>query len=220
MPIYSVGKTHSELSNWLILDWLKEGPPVCFIEGFSGVGKTSVARQVVQNSGWDAIIVNMPEANADQADNLFLDLATELSSIGIDDLATAVMEGKPFDAALPAVLVRKVLIVIDEFQRALDETGRPVPPIMHLLERLANRLRIPGRVLFLTNRIVERSKWSEAHAIRTLNGLSSADAENLLDRLLTDVGRSQEIPTERRRDVVNWLGGNPRAIHVLVASLA
>ena len=219
MPIYSVGKTHSELSNWLIQDWLKEGPPVCFIEGFSGVGKTSVARQVVQNSGWDAVIVNMPEADADQADNLFLDLATELSSIGIDDLATAVTEGKQFDTALPAVLVQRVLIVIDEFQRALDETGRPVRPIMHLLERLANRPRIPGRVLFLTNRMVERSKWSEAHPIRTLHGLSSVDAENLLDRLLTDLGRGQEIPTKQRRDVVNWLGGNPRAIHVLVAAL-
>ena len=219
MPIYSVGKTHSELSNWLIQNWLKEGPPVCFIEGFSGVGKTSVARQVVQNSGWDAIIVNMPEADADQADNLFLDLATELSSIGIDDLATAVTEGKQFDTALPAVLVQRVLIVIDEFQRALDETGRPVCPIMHLLKRLANRPRIPGRVLFLTNRMVERSRWSEAHPIRTLHGLSSADAENLLDRLLTDAGRGQEIPTKRRRDVVNWLGGNPRAIHVLVAAL-
>lgn len=125
-----------------------------------------MALQVVQNSGWDAIIVNMSEANADQADNLFLGLATELSDIGIDDLATAVTEGKPFDTALPAVLVRKVLIVIDEFQRALDETGKPVYPIMHLLEKLANRLRMPRRVLFLTNRIIERSKWSEAHAIR------------------------------------------------------
>ncbi|MFZ4659161.1 MAG: hypothetical protein ACOYNY_19265 [Caldilineaceae bacterium] len=49
--------------------------------------------------------------------------------------------------------------------------------------------------------------------------MSPIDAENLLDRLLTDVGRSQEIPTEQRRDVVKWLGGNPRALHVLVASL-
>ncbi|MFZ4656244.1 MAG: AAA family ATPase, partial [Caldilineaceae bacterium] len=152
MSFYYVGKSHTELTTWLRQTWLKEGPPVCFVEGFSGVGKTSVARQVMQGSGWDTIKLDMPEASVDQADNLFLNLAEELSTVRIDDLATAVTEGKPFDAALSAVLGRKVLIVIDEFQRALDETGKPLRPIMRLLERLANRPGIPGRLLFLTNR--------------------------------------------------------------------
>lgn len=39
MSNYFVGKEHTELSNWLRQTWLKEGPPVYFIEGFSGVGK-------------------------------------------------------------------------------------------------------------------------------------------------------------------------------------
>lgn len=219
MPIHSIGKTHTELSSWLVETWIKDGPSICFVEGFSGVGKTSIARQVVQRSGYDSVMVNMSEANADQVGNLFLDLATELSAIGIDDLATAVTEGKPFDVALSALLVRKVIIVIDEFQRALDETGKPARPILDLVNKLANRPRIPGRVVFLTNRIIERSKWSEAHLIRTLKGLAPAEAEILLDRLLVEAERSAEIPAERRRDVVNWLGGNLRAIHVLVASL-
>ena len=89
-----------------------------------------MAHLVVENSGWDAVIVDMPEFNADQADNLFPYLAEELSSIGINDLENELTASKSFDTALPTVLTRKVLIVIEEFQRALDETGKPVQSIM------------------------------------------------------------------------------------------
>ena len=215
MSNYFVGKEHTELSNWLRQTWLKEGPPVHFIEGFSGVGKTFMARNVAQNSGWlKPVMVNMPEANGDQADNLFLELATELSQIGNDDMANAVTEGKSFELTLESVLNQPILIIVDEFQRALVDG-----PFTRFLERIANRPKILGRVLILTNRIVEQSRWSEAFTIHRLSGLSLIDAESLLERLLNKAGRSQEVPQKRRRDVVKWLGCNPRAIHILVASL-
>ena len=219
MPNYFVGKNRTELIDWLLQTWLKEGPPVCFLEGFSGVGKTSIARSVIKSSELRPVMVEMPDASSDQSDNLFLNLATALSEIDIDDFADAVTEGKSIDQALGAILNRPILIVIDEFQRALGESGKPTSSLINFLGRLANHPNIPGRVLLLTNRIVEKSKWSEAYAIRTLTGLSPEDAEDLLGKLLNDVGRSEEIPQERRRDVVNWLGCNPRAIYVLVASL-
>ncbi len=219
MPNYYVGKKHTELTKWLLQTWLKEGPPICFIEGFSGVGKSTVARTVAQDSGWDFIIVDMPEATTDQVDNLFLNLATALGNIGVDDLSNAVMEGKSLEEILPSVFIRRVLIIIDEFQNALDETGKPVRPVMSLLDKLAFHYKIPGRILFLSNQTIERSKWSEICEIGTLKGLAPTDAEKLLDHLLIMTDRGEEIPKERRRDVVKWLGENPRAIHVLVASL-
>jgi tetratricopeptide (TPR) repeat protein len=219
MPNYYVGKNRNELIEWLLQTWLKEGPPVCFVEGFSGMGKTSIARSVIKSSELHTVMVEMPYASSDQADNLFLNLATELSEIGIDDLADAVTEGKSIDQALGVILNRPILIVIDEFQRAMDESGRPTSSLINFLGRLANHPNIPGRVLLLTNRIVERSKWSEAYTVRTLTGLSLDDAEDLLGKLLNDARRDDEIPQERRRDVVSWLGYNPRAIYVLVASL-
>jgi tetratricopeptide (TPR) repeat protein len=219
MRSYYVGKKHTELTEWLLQTWLKEGPPICFIEGFSGVGKSTVARTVVQDSGWDYVNVDMPEVTSDQVDNLFLNLATALANIGIDDLSNAVMEGKSLEEILPSIFIRKVLIIIDEFQNALDETGKPVRPVMSLLEKLAFHYKIPGRILFLSNQTIERSRWSEAYEIRILKGLVPTDAEKLLDHLLIMTDRSEEIPKERRRDVVKWLGENPRAIHVLVASL-
>jgi AAA+ ATPase superfamily predicted ATPase len=191
MPNYYVGKKHTELTEWLLKTWLKAGPPICFIEGFSGVGKSTVARTVAQDSGWDYITVDMPEASSDQVDNLFLNLATALGNIGIADLSNAVMEGKSLEEILPSVFIRKVLIIIDEFQNALDETGKPVRPVMSLLDKLAFHYKIPGRILFLTNQTIERSKWSEIYEIRTLKGLAPNDAEKLLDHLLVMTDRSE-----------------------------
>src|SRR5574342_697421 len=100
MPNYFVGKNHTELTGWLFGTWLKDGPPVCFLEGFSGVGKTSIARSLIKSSELRPVMVEMPDTSSDQVDNLFLNLATELSEIGINDLADAVTEGKSIDQAL------------------------------------------------------------------------------------------------------------------------
>ena len=40
------GKTRFETLDWLLNVWLKEGPPVCFLQGFPGVGKTDLARDL------------------------------------------------------------------------------------------------------------------------------------------------------------------------------
>jgi len=40
-----------------------------------------------------------------------------------------------------------------------------------------------------------------------------------MTRLLRDRGIADEVPAERMDDVVNWVGGNPRALQVLAACL-
>jgi nucleoside phosphorylase/tetratricopeptide (TPR) repeat protein len=219
-----IGKNHSDLVNWLCTDWLVNGPSVCFIEGFSGVGKTSIARNVIktinQDTVWQAVLVDVSDEGSGEVYELYFDLATKLSIIGIDELANAIDVGKPFWVSLLNVLQRKIVIVFDEFQRALsNENGKPLGEYWKLLAKIASWPNLPGRVLFLTNRLIERSKWSEAYSIRTITGLIPDDAEHLLGKLLTDARRSDEVPLSRRRDVVNWLGCNPRALHVFVASL-
>ncbi|MCP4701875.1 MAG: hypothetical protein GY862_34195, partial [Gammaproteobacteria bacterium] len=50
--------------------------------------------------------------------------------------------------------------------------------------------------------------------------LAANDAGQLLNSLLQDKGLQADIPPEKRREVTEWLGGNPRALQVLVSSLA
>lgn len=37
-----IGNGYTTLLDWLSQSWLKDGPPVCIVQGFSGVGKTTL----------------------------------------------------------------------------------------------------------------------------------------------------------------------------------
>jgi tetratricopeptide (TPR) repeat protein len=214
------GQGHTELLNWLTNRWLKQGPPICFVEGFSGTGKTRIiADNLMTEPGWKAIKVDMPE-QSNPLDELLVTLAGESEALGYQELVTAFDAGKSLPKALTNLLRQKILIVIDEFQRAFPiGSGKPISSLEQLLSRIAQRPNLPGRILLLSNQLVERGRWSEPYEIRTLSGLSLAEAEEYLDRLLKQDGREQEVPVERRQDVVNWLGRNPRAISTLVQAL-
>lgn len=219
-----IGHAHSELFGWLSKTWFREGPPVCFVEGFPGVGKSSLARslmQVVQSQpDWVSVMVAMPEGETDPVNDLLLDLGSELSWAGHDKIADAVSEGKSLEHALAVVLRRPILIIVDEFQRAfLQDSGQPIKPLEQIFQKLANRPNIPGRMLLLTNRLVEQGQWSEPYVTRRLTALAAAEAEQLLGQLLREKNLDEEVSGERRRAVVHWLGCNPRAIRVLVENL-
>jgi glycosyltransferase involved in cell wall biosynthesis/tetratricopeptide (TPR) repeat protein len=217
-----VGKAHNALLKWFSEAWLQKGPPVCFLEGFSGTGKTALARQLMSNTSraLKAVLVNIPESDFVSIDDLLLNLATELSIVGRKELADAVNTGSSLLAVLEDILSSKVLIIVDDVQRALRTgSGRPIEVVGRMLERMGNRPASPGRLLLISNRLVDRGRWSEPHEIRSLPGLTAEEAELLLDSLVSAAGRSDEVPVERRRDVVNWLGRNPRAMRVLAASL-
>ena len=225
-----IGQTHLHLLQWLSQDWLQEGPPICFLEGFSGVGKSSLAyslngkvegHEALGGHGtWTAVKVDMPEGT-NAVNELLLGLAEELSWAGHDKLADAVKEGKSLEEALKVVLRRPILIVVDEFQRALlPDTGQPIQPLEQIFQKIANRPNIPGRLLLLTNRLIEPgARWSESYAVKRLPALEVLEAEQLLRQRLQENGKENHVPIERRRDVVNWLGRNPQAIGVLVGCL-
>jgi len=224
-----IGQTHTKLLNWLDQDWLHSGSAICFLEGFPGVGKSSLAsaltekvegRDAGRGDKWTAVKVDMPEG-ANAVNDLLLRLGEELSWAGHDKVADAVKEGRSLEDALRVVLRRPILIVIDEFQRALlPETGQPVKALEEIFQKIANRPNILGRLLLLTNRLVERdAPWAEPYDVRRLPAMEILEAEQLLGQRLKEAGRETHVPIERRRDVVNWLGLNPRAMEVLVGCL-
>ena len=100
-----IGKAHANLLDWLSNQWLVAGPPVCFLEGFPGLGKTSLSGELISRAVKAthrvAVSVDMPE-EADSLDDLFLRVAGELESAGEHTMARAVDDGGSLELALGA----------------------------------------------------------------------------------------------------------------------
>jgi len=217
-----IGQNQRDLLIWLRDEWMPDGSTVCFVEGFSGVGKTQVARALLESMeviGTTAVKVDMPDMETNSIDDLLLDLAGDLELNNYHQLVDAIDKGQDLLKAFEKLLFSNpVLIIIDEFQRALmPGSATPIKKFAGFLERLGRRPQQQGRLLLLSNRSMERGRWLETHKVRTLSGLTPTEAEQLLGDLLAE--RADEVPLARRREVVNALACNPRALHVFVECL-
>jgi len=211
------GEEYSAIVGWLCEDWWNSGSGICVIEGFSGVGKTrlveEVEKRLQQTKGVLTVWSECPETRTGLIDDLILVLAESFSAIGDDRLAETLDTN-----IIPILLARSRLLVIDEFQRSLvSGSGRPEPGFARWLAKIAGH---QGRVILLSNQDIDQGRWSERFAIRRLNGLLPNEGANLLLSFMEDEGLSgKEIPVDRLEEIVKWLGGLPRALHLLVSRL-
>lgn len=214
------GARHRETLGWLQGTWLDKGPTVCVVQGFPGVGKTRLASDFLADLTTPRGFVDFPESEGDPFDDLLLAVAGELAATGRPEMAEAVDRGQPLLAAFERTLQQEIVLVVDEFQRAFRGPGSTLlPSVEHLLQRLAKR-QGRGRLLLLTSQRVDSSdRWAERLDVRPALALDVAEARAMLDESLARAGREAEVAAERRDDVVRWLGANPRAMRVLVASL-
>jgi hypothetical protein len=88
-----------------------------------------------------------------------------------------------------------------------------------ILAFLRNRPNLAGRLLLLSDRIVEEARWSEWIPKRTLSKLEPDEAIEALETKLQESGVTVEIPAERKKELVRDLDFNPRAIEALVSAL-
>ncbi|HJU38027.1 MAG TPA: glycosyltransferase [Tahibacter sp.] len=211
------GTGHRNLIDFLQQDWWINGPAVCVVEGFPGVGKTRIAEELLDRLGNEpskAPMLECPPAGAGLVDNLLLELAEKLSELGDQRLAESLGT-----STLKHLLAEPILLVIDEFQRGfLPETSTPEPSLYRLLEEVARNGR-RGRVLLLSSRNLERDRTNERWEIRTLKGLPSAEAIELLNHFGERENVRESIPEDRKTDIVTWLGGYPRAIKLFASRL-
>ena len=203
----------NSLLHWLQDDWRKSGPCVCCLQGFSGVGKSYTADLLLTSGAFKRTsLVEIPEGRTSFEDALLL------VNESLDrDLDTRLVMGGDMASELEKVLAAPVLLVIDEFQNCLEPDGSPLPGFAELF----NNLRVSrqhGRVLLLSSRAVDEDKW-ERISIRTIGGLTTSEGVNVLAKMLLEADLESEVPEELVSDVVSWLGGNPRALRTLVASL-
>lgn len=212
-----LGAKHQLVTDWLVNDWVSDNRRICVIEGFSGVGKTEVASEFERLG---AVVAKVDAPESGDINDLMLILSEQLAAVNNIDLANAIAEGRTTDAAFEALLMKPGCIVIDEFQRMLDSTkSSPTTPIASLLERVSKRAGA-GRLLLLSHYALDKTfRWSERVVFKTLEGLSEDEGALLLGQLLADRGREADIPPARRPEISRWLGGNPRALGVLVGSL-
>jgi tetratricopeptide (TPR) repeat protein len=222
-----IGKSRADNLDWLTNDWLNQGPPVCFLQGFAGVGKTDLARDFreqaeKQGSRQLAVINEVADRATPSVLESLMELSLLLSQQGLPEMEQVLFEqGNPNPAyALERALQRPVVIILDEAQRFFRiDSGAPLAEMKGILEFLRNRSNLPGRMLLLSDRIVEEARWSEWIPKRTLTKLEPDEAIEAFETKLTESGVIDEIPAERMREVVRDLDFNPRAIEALVGAL-
>lgn len=218
------GAGRQELLDWLSRDWISEGPAVCFVEGFPGVGKSDLAAalssQVETSRAWTSVFFEVPDQAEPSFNDALLEIAELLASRGKSEMLAAMSQVNPNPAyALERALRDDVLIVVDETGRLLGNDGSATSEFSGVLSYLRNRQNLRGRVLLLSDVVIERNRWSEVFPIKALPAPSIPEGVALLTDRLATSGHPDAVPNERKADLVRVLGQNPRAIETLVATL-
>jgi tetratricopeptide (TPR) repeat protein len=221
------GRSRSEALDYFTRVWLKEGPPVCFLQGFSGVGKTDLAHQLIEQalaSGLckHALIEEIVDRPIPSVAESFQELAAQMSLHGVSDMH---LPSNPSGSANLALSFEKLLqvpivLVLDQVQRFFrPNSTSPIPQFEAVLSHLRNRPGLPGRLLLLCDGFVERARWSEWIPRKILKELQRDEAIEMLDARLDESELEVSFSLERKHDVLRVLSYNPRAIEALVAAL-
>jgi hypothetical protein len=200
---------------WLRDGWPTEGPAVVFMEGFSGVGKSRIGRQLTRQWNGPAARVEVPEQGL-VLEDLLLDTATRFDEVGNATMSDR--DDLDLVAGFRDLMRSEALLVVDNAQLLQDPITRvPSQALLRLVEYAADG--VSGRLLLITNHAPAEGMWLDDSRRVLLSAPRPSEAVVLLDSLLKDRGREEEIPVAQRADVVRWLGGNPRALRALVACL-
>lgn len=213
------GRHRQQVAADLWVAWRKEGRGAAILTGISGVGKTDlIVRPLAaraREEGRPAVHINIPLHPMDLDQELLGLLIEELLVLDAS-LAETIQNQPDFSAALAIVLRSGTLVVLDEFQRVLESTtGLPLEPLGRKLHKLAERLSDGGCLWLVSNRLVDPG-WTEPFYTAELPPPDQiADIENIVLKTINAPNAEERFPIERRIEIAQRLGANPRLLRLL-----
>ena len=178
------GAQRQQLLDWLGTTWLRNGPPICIVEGFPGVGKTALAGDLCdaakKDGAYQACFEEVTNRPAPSLTDLFLDLAANLTGhCHQPDMEAALLADGELNLgrALDRALRNEVLIVIDEVQRLFKaDSGEPSEELASVLSAIGPNRGHKGRLLLLSDRLLVQGRWSADIPVKRLNELQTDEA--------------------------------------------
>lgn len=204
------------LIQWLSADWGDSGNPVAVIEGFPGLGKTDAALEFRKNWGGGPTAY-LSGASCVRFDDFLLGVASGLADSGLNRFAAE----DDWHGVLHDVMRReRVLIILDDFDRVLDENRQIADDYLRRFVRSVAASRGEGRLLLVTNQSPETDEWLDSALIKTVTPPPPDESARFLRQEMARRGIAEaEVPVAMTTDIVMWLGNNPRAIRAFVACL-
>ncbi|MEU8235151.1 glycosyltransferase [Actinoplanes sp. NPDC048967] len=196
--------------------WRAEGYGSVLLFGISGVGKSEgivhPLRDWADGQKIPTVWVDVP-ADTVSFDSLLLNAIVQ--ELGNGGHAPLVAHADSLASVLRTLLRAGALVILDEFQRALEPNGGPLASLARMLEDLARRPADTGCLLLVSNRHVDWS-WTESFHVAELPPPNAdADAVQIVLQQLNPEEEAAQFPDHRRLEVVHRVGRNPRVLRLL-----
>ncbi|MFH8802622.1 tetratricopeptide repeat protein, partial [Streptomyces sp. NPDC017936] len=198
-------------------NWVESGPSIAVLQGFSGSGKTRVALDIKSLHPRRKVLdVEIPEGIS-SLEQLIILIGDAFAAAGKPGVTLGTNPKKNLADAMSD----GTILILDNFHHCfVDDSGAPSADVQGLINSVGRQIRAThGRLLLIANEAVT-FPWIEDGETFTLPGMSVSEGSRLLSKELTRQGIPEnDVPADRISEVINWLGGNPRAITLLAACL-
>ncbi|MFI7584182.1 NACHT domain-containing protein [Kocuria sp. M1N1S27] len=213
---FVAGLRSFEVQQWLFEEWRTSNSRICLIEGFSGIGKTTLAHNVAKSWSLNSVVVSV-EKSPNILDDLLFEVAALLEEQGCKTIADA--DEGDFRTGLLAHIADENLVVLDHFESILDSNAHTLDSeFINYLKRI-EKTPGAGKIILLSSEQLDvQDQLPHIQKVR-MSPFSTDEAETFLADLLRRSAHEDSVPTSQLGEVVEWLGCNALAIRAFVACL-